>query len=94
MDTAMRAVGQTRFCADVERFGVEWLISTFRSLVAESPRIRSECAAAVQANAAALSRQFDGLFAPRSAASSSRSARRGDTDAQVLQLHRRPYVIE
>ena len=64
MDFAMRALGQGRFCADIERFEVDWLIKTFRLLVNESDRIRSGCEAAVEAYAARLSQQFDGLFLP------------------------------
>lgn len=64
MDFAMRAVGQGRFCEEIERFEVDWLIKTFRSLVSESTSIRSECRAAVDAYAAELSQQFDGLFLP------------------------------
>jgi polysaccharide pyruvyl transferase WcaK-like protein len=65
MDVAMRAAGQGHFCADAEGFDVEWLIKSFRLLVTESARIRSESTAAVQANAARLSEQFDGLFLPQ-----------------------------
>lgn len=64
MDVAMRAVGQSRFNADVERFDFDWLITSFRALVAESRNIKLETAAAVEANAAALSQQFDSLFLP------------------------------
>jgi polysaccharide pyruvyl transferase WcaK-like protein len=64
MDVAMRAVGQGRFCADIERFDVDWLIRAFRSLVDESGSIKSGFAAAVEAHAAALSQQFDSLFLP------------------------------
>lgn len=64
MDVAMRSVGQGHFCADIERFDVDWLIDAFRSLGDESGRIRSQCRAAVHANAARLSQQFDGLFLP------------------------------
>ena len=31
MDFAMQAVGQDRFCADIERFSVDWLIESLRS---------------------------------------------------------------
>jgi len=64
MDAAMRSVGQERFCAEIERFDVDWLSEAFRSLVEEGTRIKSGYAAAVEANAARLSRQFDSLFAP------------------------------
>jgi polysaccharide pyruvyl transferase WcaK-like protein len=64
MDVAMQAVGQGHFCGDVERFDVNWLIKAFRSLVDESMTIKSESAAAVEANAAKLSQQFDSLFPP------------------------------
>jgi polysaccharide pyruvyl transferase WcaK-like protein len=64
MDFAMRALGQDRFCADIERFDVDWLTRAFRSLVDESPSIKSESATAVEAYAAALSQQFDSLFLP------------------------------
>lgn len=68
MDAAMRSLGQERFNADIERFDVEWLIGAFRSLVDESDRIRSGCKTAVEARAADLSRQFDGLFTKSSTA--------------------------
>ena len=68
MDAAMRSLGQERFNADIERFDVEWLIGAFRSLVEESDRIRSGCKTAVEARAADLSRQFDGLFTKSSTA--------------------------
>jgi polysaccharide pyruvyl transferase WcaK-like protein len=64
MDVAMEAVGQNRFCADIEHFDVEWLIEAFRSLVDESGSIKSKSAATVEAYAAALSEQFDSLFLP------------------------------
>src|SRR5882724_6017095 len=64
MDVAMRGVGQGRFCADIESFRVDWLIGAFRSLVDESKTIKLDSAAAVEANAAALSQQFDSLFLP------------------------------
>jgi polysaccharide pyruvyl transferase WcaK-like protein len=64
MDAAMRGVGQGHFCADIESFGVDWLIDAFRSLVNESKVIKLGSAKAVQTNAAALSRQFDTLFLP------------------------------
>lgn len=64
MDVAMNAVGQGRFCADIERFDVDWLIKTFLSLVAEDKSIKSSSAAAVEANVALLSGQFDSLFLP------------------------------
>jgi polysaccharide pyruvyl transferase WcaK-like protein len=64
MDFAMRAVGQGHFCEDIERFDVDWLIKTFRSLVDERRSIKWKSAAAVEANAATLSQQFDVLFSP------------------------------
>ena len=64
MDVAMNAVGQGHFCADIERFDVDWLIKTFLSLVAEDKSIKSSSAAAVEANVALLSGQFDSLFLP------------------------------
>ena len=64
MDFAMRAVGQGHFCADIERFDVDWLIKAFRLLVTESASIKSAYAAAVEARAARLSQQFDSLFLP------------------------------
>ncbi len=64
MDVAMQAVGQGRFCADVERFDLTWLTRAFHSLVEESQGIRSGFAAAVEANATKLSQQFDCLFLP------------------------------
>ena len=64
MDVVMQALGQGRFCADIENFDVNWLIEAFRSLVRESNSIKSDSAKAVQAYAAALSQQFDSLFLP------------------------------
>jgi polysaccharide pyruvyl transferase WcaK-like protein len=64
MDVAMRAVGQGHFSADIDRFDVKWLIETFYLLVDESRSIKSGSAAAVEAYAARLSRQFDSLFLP------------------------------
>jgi polysaccharide pyruvyl transferase WcaK-like protein len=64
MDVAMREVGQDRFCADIERFDVDWLISAFRGLVDGSAGIQHATAAAVKARAARLSEQFDSLFRP------------------------------
>jgi polysaccharide pyruvyl transferase WcaK-like protein len=64
MDVAMRAVGQERFCADVERFDVLWLERAFLALVAESASIRLRSGAEVETRAAKLSQQFDGLFLP------------------------------
>jgi polysaccharide pyruvyl transferase WcaK-like protein len=64
MDVAMNALGQGRFCADVGRFEVGWLIEALRALVSHRDGIRSRCGAAVEANAARLSQQFDGLFSP------------------------------
>ena|SRR5271166_4896870 len=62
MDVAMRAVGHGRFCADIERFDVDWLICAFRSLMDESSSIKLASAAAVEVYAATLSKQFDALF--------------------------------
>jgi polysaccharide pyruvyl transferase WcaK-like protein len=62
MDVAMRAVGQGHFSADIERFDVDWLICAFRSLVGQSGSIKSASGAAVDANAAILSEQFDAIF--------------------------------
>jgi len=62
MDFAMRAVGHSRFSADVAHFRCEWLIDAFCALIDDGRRIQSECAKAVETNAATLSRQFDGLF--------------------------------
>jgi polysaccharide pyruvyl transferase WcaK-like protein len=62
MDVAMRAVGQSHFCADIERFDIDWLMNTFRSFGAESNRIGLSSAAAVETNAGRLSEQFDSLF--------------------------------
>ncbi len=64
MDVAMRAVRQGCFCANIESFDVNWLIKAFRLLVDESKSIKSGSAAAVEANAAKLSQQFDSLFPP------------------------------
>jgi polysaccharide pyruvyl transferase WcaK-like protein/glycosyltransferase involved in cell wall biosynthesis len=64
MDVAMRAVGQEKFCRDVEHFDVSWLESAFRALVAESASIRLRSGAEVETRAAKLSQQFDGLFQP------------------------------
>lgn len=64
MNFAMQAVGQDRFCADVEHFDVDWLIRAFRSLVEERESIKSQSAAAVKAYATKLSQQFDSLFLP------------------------------
>ena len=62
MDVAMRGLGQDRFCADVETFDVDWLIRAFRSLVADSGCIKLKSQAMVEAYAATLAEQFDGLF--------------------------------
>jgi polysaccharide pyruvyl transferase WcaK-like protein len=62
MDIAMRGLGQSHFCADIERFDVDWLINAFRSLADESGGIKSASAAVVKAHAATLSEQFDNLF--------------------------------
>jgi polysaccharide pyruvyl transferase WcaK-like protein len=64
MDVAMRAVGQGRFCADIEHFDLTWLKNAFCSLVDERSTIESGFAAAVETNAAKLSQQFDSLFPP------------------------------
>jgi len=86
MDFLMRAARQDRFCADIERFDVEWLISAFQSSVADAARIRSGYAALVAAHAARLSTQFDGLFGParrRGALGSDAARRQPDTAAVV-----------
>jgi polysaccharide pyruvyl transferase WcaK-like protein len=64
MDAAMEGVGRSRFCADIERFDVEWLIEAFRALTEERESLESGFAAAVEANAAKLHQQFDNLFLP------------------------------
>lgn len=64
MDVAMQAVGQGHFNADIERFDVDWLVRAFRALVDGSTSIKSGAATAVEAYAAALSKQFDSLFLP------------------------------
>ena len=62
MDFAMRAAGQDRFCADIERFSLDWLIEAFRLLA--DGNSASSVAAVVESYAAILSRQFDELFKP------------------------------
>jgi polysaccharide pyruvyl transferase WcaK-like protein len=62
MEVAMRAVGQGHFCANIEHFDVDWLISAFRLLVDERAKIQLASGAAVERYAAALSEQFDNLF--------------------------------
>lgn len=62
MDVAMEAVGQGFYCADIERFDIDWLTGAFLSLASESKSIKSSSAAAVKANVAMLSQQFDSLF--------------------------------
>jgi polysaccharide pyruvyl transferase WcaK-like protein len=62
MDVAMRGVGQGHFCADIERFSVDWLIEAFRRLVKDSSSIKAGHAGAVEAYSAGLAEQFDGLF--------------------------------
>jgi hypothetical protein len=62
MDMAMRAAGQSRFCADIESFDVDWLIGAFRLLLDESDNIKLASEAAVKAYSSALSQQFDSLF--------------------------------
>jgi polysaccharide pyruvyl transferase WcaK-like protein len=62
MDVAMRGIGQDQFCADIERFDVDWLINAFHSLAAQRSSIELRFATAVEARAALLSDQFDGLF--------------------------------
>ncbi len=64
MDSAMQALGHGRFCADIERFDLDWLTAAFRALRDEDADIKAACGAAVQANAARLSQQFDRLFVP------------------------------
>ena len=62
MDVAMGSIGQSRFCADIERFDAAWLISAFRLLEEESATIKLASAAVAEARAAQLSEQFDELF--------------------------------
>lgn len=62
MDMAMRAAGQSRSCADIESFDVDWLIGAFRLLLDESDNIKLASEAAVKAYSSALSQQFDSLF--------------------------------
>jgi polysaccharide pyruvyl transferase WcaK-like protein len=64
MDAAMEGVGRSRFCADIERFDVEWLIEAFRALVENRESLELGFAASVEANAAKLNQQFDSLFLP------------------------------
>jgi polysaccharide pyruvyl transferase WcaK-like protein len=64
MEFAMRALGQDRFCADIERFDIDWLIEAFNLLVDQSSSIRLGFADGVRAYATALSQQFDSLFSP------------------------------
>jgi len=64
MDVAMQAVGQTRFCADIQRFDINWLLKAFGSLVDESNSITPRFEAEVKKNATLLSQQFDSLFPP------------------------------
>ena len=67
MDFAMRAVGQDRFCTDIEHFDTSWLIDSFRSLADEDGTARPTAVAVVEKYAAALSQQFDELFRPDNA---------------------------
>jgi hypothetical protein len=60
----MKAVAQGRFCANIEKFTLEWLISEFLNLVNETDSIKSLCAAIVKSYTAELSQQFDELFLP------------------------------
>lgn len=62
MDAAMQAVGQDYYCANIENFEVNWLTKAFLSLVHDGKNIKSRSAAAVEANVAMLSQQFDSLF--------------------------------
>jgi polysaccharide pyruvyl transferase WcaK-like protein len=62
MDFAMRAIGQARFCTDIEHFDTDWLMGAFRSLVDETTDIKLAYAAAVENYATKLTRQFDALF--------------------------------
>jgi polysaccharide pyruvyl transferase WcaK-like protein len=62
MEVAMRVAGQDRFCANIESFDADWVVTAFRSLMNESSSIKLAFAAAVLANATALSAQFDSLF--------------------------------
>jgi polysaccharide pyruvyl transferase WcaK-like protein len=62
MDVAMRMSGQDRFCANIESFDANWVITAFRSLVNESNNIKLAFATAVTSNSIALAEQFDALF--------------------------------
>lgn len=62
MDAAMHSVEQDYYCADIERFEVDWLTKAFLSLVHDSKNIKSRSAAAVEVNSTLLSQQFDSLF--------------------------------
>jgi polysaccharide pyruvyl transferase WcaK-like protein len=62
MDMAMRAVGQSHLCADIERFDVDWLIRAFRLSMDQSAIIKLASGAAVETYSVALSEQFDTLF--------------------------------
>lgn len=64
MDVAMEAVGQERFCADIEHFDGKWLQEAFSSLVNQGSSIKRKYAAAVETNATKLAQQFDTLFLP------------------------------
>ena len=66
MDSAMQALGQERFNANIESFDVDWLIHAFRLLMEESEGIRWKSATVVKEYAARLSQQFDSLFLPES----------------------------
>lgn len=66
MDSAMQALGQERFNANIEGFDVDWLINAFRLLLEESEGIRWKSATVVKEYAARLSQQFDRLLLPES----------------------------
>jgi len=62
MDSAMRAVGQERFNANIEHFSVDWLVKAFSCLVNDREQIKQESSKVVRTYAAKLSQQFDTLF--------------------------------
>lgn len=65
MDAAMQAVGQGSYCADIERFDVNWLTEAFLSLVRDGKSIESKSATAAEANFTMLAKQFDSLLPPQ-----------------------------
>ena len=64
MDSAMEAVGQGRFNANIEHFEVDWMINAFRSLINDSESVKRQSSVGVMSYAAKLARQFDNLFLP------------------------------